>query len=273
MGNCFSKKKSKCLAEIAPADEIIGRKPSPPVVYLHGNPTNSATYYLRFALCYKPISLRFIPQAETVDFTVRFDSDESISGPFETIMRYVESKLPHPALLRREKNEDETTAYWVPVVRMVALQHKSMKWHLGRVVRWGLDLSTRGGMRAVDPSIGTPKMEVNKLGKSYGNLLEMLLEHAQMEERILFPILQASDPGVCRCVNEEHGRELPVMNGIKEDIKSAGVLNAGTCIHREALSSLSARLQTLQAMEYLDLLITCIHKETTLSMLRLLVQD
>lgn len=213
---------------------------------------------------------------------------------------------------------------------MAVLQHTSMRWHLERVVRWGLDLATRGGMGVVDPSVGTPKMEVSKLGKSYGKLLEMLLEHAQMEERVLFPVLQASDPGICRCVNEEHARDLPVMNGIKEDIKSAGALNAGTSTHREALCSLSCRLQTLQkncnqhfdeeernlfplmeaadltqeqqrkivqqcisvmqgthshqfhffiegllpheAMEYLDLVMSCIDKETTASMLRVLVE-
>ncbi|XP_021730542.1 uncharacterized protein LOC110697481 isoform X2 [Chenopodium quinoa] len=337
MGNCFTKHNNKCLVEIAPAEDLAGGKPIPPIVFLYGDPSNSATQYLRFALLFKPLSLRFVPRAETPEFTVRFVTDEPVSGPSEMILEYIESKLPRPALFKRVRNglveggweeEDKTAAFWV-VVRMVVLQHKSMKWHLERVVRWGLDLSTRGGVGAVDPSVGTPKMEVSKLGKSYGKLLEVLLEHAQMEERILFPILQASDPGVCRCVTEEHARDLPVMNGIKEDIKSVGVLNVGTSIHREALCSLTARLQTLQencsqhfneeeknllplmeaadltkhrqrkiveqsisvmqgthshlfrffidgllpheAMEYLDLVMSCTDEETTASMLSVLV--
>lgn len=205
-----------------------------------------------------------------------------------------------------------------------------MRWHVERVVRWGLDLAIRGGKAAVDPSVGTPRMEVSKFGKSYGKMLEVLLEHAQMEERVIFSILESADPGVCKYVNEEHARDLPIMNGIKEDIKSIGVLKAGTATHQEALRSLSARLDTLQencrdhfdeeernllplmeaaeltksqqkkvveqcidvmkgthsnlfnffiegllpheAMEYLELVMTCLDKEKAISVLRILVE-
>lgn len=53
--------------------------------------------------------------------------------------------------------------------------------------------------------------------------------------------------GVCRVVNEEHARDLPIMNGIKEDIKSVGV-NLGKSTHKEAFHSLSTRLKTLQVI-------------------------
>ena len=57
------------------------------------------------------------------------------------------------------------------------------------------DLATRGGTRAVDPKVGTWKMEVVKFGRSYSQLLEVMLEHAQMEERVLFPIFDSADRG------------------------------------------------------------------------------
>lgn len=50
--------------------------------------------------------------------------------------------------------------------------------------------------------------------------------------------------GMCKSANEEHGRELPMMNGIKEDIKSIGVLDSGIC--SEALFSLASRFKSLQ---------------------------
>lgn len=82
------------------------------------------------------------------------------------------------------------------------LQHKSMVWHVDRMVRWSEDLASRGGKKkgngivGVDPTVGTPRMEVRKFGRSYSHLLEMMLEHAQMEEKILFPILDVDDPGM-----------------------------------------------------------------------------
>lgn len=245
--------KKKNPSEIAPADQFSAhRKPSPPSqppppeVRLCGDPANPATYYVRFGLQYKPLSLRFFPSQMPLSlFTLRFEDDDPVSGSAETVLQYVESKLPKPPLLMREKKEwDDTPSF--PVVRMAELQHRSMMWHLERVARWGQDLATRGGAVAVDPSMGTPRMELRKFGKSYGKLLEVLLEHAQMEERVIFPIFNAADRGLCTSVNEEHARDLPIMNGIKEAIKSIGVLDAGTPNHREALYNLSARLEKLQ---------------------------
>lgn len=52
--------------------------------------------------------------------------------------------------------------------------------------------------------------------------------------------------GLCRAANEKHARDLPVMNGIKEDIKSIGVLDSGKPVYQEALSNLKTRLKTLK---------------------------
>ncbi|ONK71283.1 uncharacterized protein A4U43_C04F6880 [Asparagus officinalis] len=74
-----------------------------------------------------------------------------------------------------------------------------------------------------------------------------MLEHAQMEETFLFPILdRASDSDVCRDATEEHGRDLPMMNGIKEEIKMLGVMEAESPSYKETLLSISRRLKKLQ---------------------------
>lgn len=51
---------------------------------------------------------------------------------------------------------------------------------------------------------------------------------------------------VCKVANEEHARDLPLINGIKEDIKSTVVMEAGTPFHQEALLNLSSRFKTLE---------------------------
>lgn len=52
--------------------------------------------------------------------------------------------------------------------------------------------------------------------------------------------------GLAKAAKEEHARDLPLMNGIKEVIKSVGVLDSGSPDYTEALYSLSTRLKSLQ---------------------------
>lgn len=59
-------------------------------------------------------------------------------------------------------------------------------------------------------------------------------------------IARCHNAGLCKVSNEEHARDLPIMNGIKEDIKSAVVLDLGSSVCQEALSNLSKRLKLLQ---------------------------
>ncbi|KAK4835994.1 hypothetical protein QYF36_017217 [Acer negundo] len=245
MGNCFTRSSKKSTAEIRPYDCI---KPSP-TVKLYGSSSSILTSYVRFALLYKSVCPRFLPSDTRSDTVLQIGS-ETVSGPpRETLLRFIESKFPHPPLILNGdddvdcRGEEETTPF---IVRVTWLQHKSLIWHVGRMVRWSEDLVKRGGRRAVDPVVGSPKMEVRKLGNSYSQLLELLLEHAQMEERIVFPLLEKADRGLCKAANEEHARDLPIMNGIKEDIKSVGVLDSGNPGYQEALCNLSSRLKLLQ---------------------------
>jgi iron-sulfur cluster repair protein YtfE (RIC family) len=47
--------------------------------------------------------------------------------------------------------------------------------------------------------MGSARMEVRKFGKSYSQLLEVMIEHAQMEERVLFPLLETAERGKVSC--------------------------------------------------------------------------
>ncbi|CAL9246419.1 unnamed protein product [Arabidopsis halleri] len=268
MGTCFSSS-TKSTAEISPFDLVVKPPPSsaaadtaPPTqriptaktetptvsfaatVRLYGPPNSLVTSYLRFALLHKKVPLRFVP-SEDQKPTIQVGS-ETVSGSQEVLLRYIEDKFPEPRLMIWKFNLEGFDEATPLIVRAIWLQHRSMLWHMERMLRWSEDLAARGGKKAVDPSVGTPKMEIRKFAKSYTHLQELMLEHAQMEERILFPVLESVDRGMCKSANEEHGRELPMMNGIKEDIKSIGVLDSGIC--SEALFSLASRFKSLQMM-------------------------
>ncbi|KAL6327004.1 hypothetical protein AAG906_012688 [Vitis piasezkii] len=194
----------------------------------------SLTSYIRFVLHHKYVSVRMV-LAETPilgpDTLVLQCGSDTVSGSGETLMRYIESRFPRPPLVMSRGGDcDETTSLIVTPTR---LQHRSMTWHIERMVRWAEDLAARGGRGAVDPTVGSPRMEV-------------MLEHAQMEERIVFPILERADRGLSKAANDDHARDLPIMNGIKEDIKSIVVLDSGTPAYQEALSNLFTRLKSLQ---------------------------
>ncbi|XP_073526507.1 uncharacterized protein [Phyllobates terribilis] len=229
---------------------IGGGKPPVPEVMLYGHPTSLHTYYLRFALLQKPVALDFAPSIfEMSLFTLEFGKDDVVSGSAETMLHVMDARFPEPPLLAKNLKQgrdwNEATPF---LVKMSVLQHRSLRWHLERIVRWATDLAVRGGKAAVDPAVGTPKMEVRKFGKSYGQLYDVLLEHAQMEEKVIFPILQKEDRGVCKCAIQYHARDLPILNGIREAIKSIGALDAGTPDHREALHNACSRLDVLQHM-------------------------
>ncbi|XWS65670.1 hypothetical protein CRYUN_Cryun05aG0133400 [Craigia yunnanensis] len=244
MGNCFAQSR-KSTAEIAPCDCIRRFKPVPvaPTVRLYGSSSSTLAAYIRFALLHKNLSLQFVPTdnpSSDGERLVLEIGSETVSGYRETLLQFIEDKFPHPPL--RFSLVDSAPL----VVKVTWLQHRSITWHLERLVRWAEDLSTRGGRRTVDPSVGSPRMELRKFGKNYSQLLEVMLEHAQMEETVVFPVLERADRGLCKAANEEHARDLPVMNGIKEDMKSIGVMDHGTPAYNEGLSNLSIRLKSLQ---------------------------
>lgn len=117
-----------------------------------------------------------------------------MSGSRETLLDFIERKFPNPPLVDI-KDVDDDDEVSPRVVRMMWMQHKSVRWHLERMARWAEDLAKRKGKKAGDPTVGSPKMEVRKFASSYSQLLELMLEHAQMEERVVFPGLEKDDRG------------------------------------------------------------------------------
>lgn len=187
MGNCFGKSE-KLTAEIVPH----GGARVYPTVRLYGSPKSILAAYIRFALLHKSVSPDFVPSDNRADPVTLQVGSEVVSGSRETLLRFIDERFPSPPLGGGEEEEGGTAPVMVTVTR---LQHKSMLWHVERVLRWAEDLAARGGKKAVDPSVGTPKMEVRKFARSYSELLEVMMEHAQMEETLLFPLFDSADRG------------------------------------------------------------------------------
>ncbi|KAK9170386.1 hypothetical protein Syun_002526 [Stephania yunnanensis] len=245
MGCQFAKPKKKSLSEVVPSEQLVQPLPA---VTVYGSESSIVTGLVRFALSFKTVSIAYVP-SETLHSgsdipVVLVHESDTVSGTCETLLRYVEDKFPNPPLLISRGAGRGATS--VGIVSAATLQHRSVTWHVERLVTWAEDMATRGRRAAVDPALGSPRMEVKKFARSYSQLLEVMLEHAQMEERIVFPPLESADRGLCKSANEEHARDLPIMNGIKEYIKSIGVLAIRDSGYQEALFNLSTRLRTLQ---------------------------
>ncbi|KAK7279043.1 hypothetical protein RJT34_24086 [Clitoria ternatea] len=247
MGNCL-RTPEKLTAEILPNTGATVY----PAVRFYGSPKSVLDAYTRFALLHDAAPPPPPPSAPArgrgfspeIPVTLQVGSQ----GSRDALLRFIDSKFPGlsptpaPAVKAERGGEEGTTSL---VVRVTRLQHKSMTWHLERIVRWAEDMATRGGRRAIDPKVGTWKMEVRKFGRSYSELLEVMMEHAQMEERVLFPIFDRADRGLSKAAKEEHARDLPLMNGIKEIIKSVEVLESSSPNYRETLNNLCTRLKSL----------------------------
>ncbi|XP_045808867.1 uncharacterized protein LOC123903048 [Trifolium pratense] len=267
MGNCLSNSTETLTAEILPNDGATVY----PTVRLHGTPDSIFSTYIRFAILQNTTTTSSdtvsssrpslpAPPNETArglrsnwenSITVPMKSDFE-SGSRDALLRFIDTRFPDlsvpeesskAVVLSDGESEDGTVSLMVRVTR---LQHKSVTWHVERLVRWAEDLATRGGKKAVDPKMGSWKMEVRKFGRSYSQLLDLMMEHAQMEERLIFPIFDRADRGLTKAAKEEHARDLPIMNGIKEIIKSIEVLDSGSSNYREALYNLSTRLNSFQ---------------------------
>jgi hypothetical protein len=54
---------------------------------------------------------------------------------------------------------------------------------------------------------------------------------------------------------KDHARDLPVMNGVREDIKGVMALRQGNFDHKEALSALTTRVEDFEVSVYIFLLV------------------
>lgn len=122
---------------------------------------------------------------------------------------------------------------------VITLQHRSLNRHLTGLDRWVRDELTT--------HVENGRKDRVRVGEWYGWLVDVMLEHAQMEETFLFPAFEkVCGSDVCKKAIENHGRDLPMMNGIKEVIKMLSSVEVGTPFYREALSNLSVRLNKFQ---------------------------
>ncbi|GBG80795.1 hypothetical protein CBR_g31351 [Chara braunii] len=93
------------------------------------------------------------------------------------------------------------------------------------------------------------EVKLKELWKRYGMLWQLMQEHAEMEERILFPALERYQPGISQSAVDDHARDFPLMNGVKEEIKMAMAINTDSEDSKEALTLLRARLRKLQKLK------------------------
>jgi glutathione S-transferase len=101
-------------------------------------------------------------------------------------------------LLKKTVAESWVKKAPLPIVLMTMLQHHSILVHLEGFVRLVDRLASVKPEDIAKDSmkrtlIGT---QLRGLPKQFGQLLDLMQEHAQMEERIIFPALEMADPGI-----------------------------------------------------------------------------
>lgn len=83
-----------------------------------------------------------------------------------------------------------------PLVTLALLQHKSIRWHLEAFVKLVQEFDSINRRSSIDTMERTVfGTRLKELPKVYDRLLELLQEHAQMEERVIFPALETADQG------------------------------------------------------------------------------
>ncbi|CAM6046497.1 unnamed protein product [Sphagnum compactum] len=256
-----------CLQKQAPepkASAVVPSWTSPTYeddkVHLYGDVLCPYTQGVRLALRHKGVPVKailvipddlrsgsFANISPDGRFPVFDDGTHKLSGSTDAILEYMEKTFTGSPLV------PTVAESWVqnpplPIVLMTMLQHRSILVHLERFVQ------LVDGLASVRPEeitkdslkrtlVGT---QLRGLPKKFGRLLELMQEHAQMEERFIFAALEMADPGLSASALKDHARDLPVMNGIREDIKGVVALKQGSSDHVEALSELATRLHTLQ---------------------------
>ncbi|KAG0452473.1 hypothetical protein HPP92_025137 [Vanilla planifolia] len=236
MGNCLPKTKrrprsSKTIAESSPA-----------AVQLIGLGTCPITCRIRVALLYKGVIVDLVETGAYAGAPFLRCGSEKVAGSEESLLRYIDKRFGGPqaaAPTVSEQWEGRNTA-----AEVVTMQHRSIRRHVEGMARWASKIEEEsGGVGGVNVSAA----EGRRLGKWYGDLVEIMLEHAQMEERLLFPAFaRTADDGKPPVANQQHGRDLPIINGIKEDLKSMMAMNADGPLYKEAALNLSLRFKVLQ---------------------------
>ncbi|KAL6840099.1 hypothetical protein ACP4OV_029909 [Aristida adscensionis] len=223
------------------------------VVRVYGSDGCPVAWRLRVALLYKAAAPVHFTPSEAAPLgrpVLRLSAaDPEACGAADELLRLVDARFegkPRVAPPERPRPASTSAAAAEEVAELVRLQHRSSERHLEGVAAKVAEM-VKKGKKSGKGRTTLEGAEVRRLGKWYGDAMEVMLEHARMEETLLFPDLQREGPrGVCDKVNQQHGRHLPMMNGIKEDIKTLLTLELGSPLFHEVLVNLSVRLKALQ---------------------------
>ncbi|XP_052150476.1 uncharacterized protein LOC127768859 [Oryza glaberrima] len=226
------------------------------VVRVYGSDGCPVAWRVRVALLYKAAAPVHFTPSEAAPLgrpVLRLSaSDPELCGTADELLRHVDARFEGKPLVtppERPARVSAAAAAAEEVAELVRLQHRSAERHLEGVAAKVAEMVKKGAKKAGKGAkvVVVEGAEVRRLGKWYGDAMEVMLEHARMEETVLFPDIQrASFPGVLDKANEQHGRHLPMMNGIKEDIKTLLTLELGSSLFQEVLVNLSVRLKALQ---------------------------
>ncbi|KAL5223185.1 hypothetical protein ABZP36_027898 [Zizania latifolia] len=225
------------------------------VVRVYGSDGCPVAWRIRVSLLYKAAAPVHFTPSEAAPLgrpVLRLSaSDPELCGTADELLRHVDARFEGKPLVAPPEQPARASAAAAAaeeVAELVRLQHRSAERHLEGVASKVAEMVKKGGKKAgKGGKLVVEGAEVRRLGKWYGDAMEVMLEHARMEETVLFPDIQrASFPGVCDVANEQHGRHLPMMNGIKEDIKTLLTLELGSSLFHEVLVNLSIRLKALQ---------------------------
>jgi Hemerythrin HHE cation binding domain len=164
-----------------------------PPVRIYGPETCPLTWRLRLTLLYKGITPQFIPRESPIlsGPLLRFGGlgGDVISGSEQELLQCIDKKFtcePNGIVSKLEPAEE--------VVLALELQHRSMERHLEGIIRAVKEMAVAGKKGRKTGAAA----EGRRISRWYGELVEVMLEHARMEESLLFPVLErAAYKGLC----------------------------------------------------------------------------
>jgi hypothetical protein len=172
------------------------------VVRVYGSDGCPVAWRLRVALLYKAAApLHFTPSeaAPLGRPVLRLSAaDPEVCGTADELLRQVDARFegkPRVAPPERPRAASPAAAAAAEVAELVRLQHRSAERHLEGVAVKVAEMVKKGKKSGKGRTV-VEAAEVRRLGKWYGDAMEVMLEHARMEETLIFPDIQrASFPG------------------------------------------------------------------------------
>ncbi|OEL15583.1 hypothetical protein BAE44_0023400 [Dichanthelium oligosanthes] len=172
------------------------------VVRVYGSDGCPVAWRLRVSLLYKAAApLHFTPSeaAPLGRPVLRLSAaDPEVCGTADELLRQVDARFegkPRVAPPERPRAASPAAAAAAEVAELVRLQHRSAERHLEGVAAKVAEMVKKGKKSGKGRSV-VEAAEVRRLGKWYGDAMEVMLEHARMEETLIFPDIQrASFPG------------------------------------------------------------------------------